>query len=160
MAAWLDIEQPELRAAGYGEVIVLDEKAVHLTLAMHRIVRHLRRTAVTSALHPTQFIALLVIADEQPVRIGAIAARVPCSQPTATTTVGSLEAAGLVRRLPDTLDGRATVVELTEHGTDMVAHVRSDATEALSNMLAVLTPEDRAVVLDAGEILYRLADDL
>jgi len=35
----------------------------------------------------------------QPIRIGEIAARVPCSQPTATTTVAALEEAGLVDRV-------------------------------------------------------------
>ncbi|WP_083751245.1 MarR family winged helix-turn-helix transcriptional regulator [Kribbella sp. ALI-6-A] len=139
---------------------MLDEQAVHLMVAMHRIVRHLRRTAMSTSMHPTQFIALLVIAREQPVRIGTIANRVPCSQPTATTTVAVLESSGLVRRRADSLDGRATAVELTELGAETVAHMRADATEALTTILANLTPEDRAKVLEAGEILYRVADDL
>jgi DNA-binding MarR family transcriptional regulator len=129
-------------------------------VAMHRIVRHLRRTAMTTPLHPTQFIALLLVADEQPVRIGTIAAKVPCSQPTATTTVAALESAGLVRRQPDSLDGRATAVVLTEQGTEVVGHVRIDATEALTGILSRLSPADRAQVLAAGDILFRLADDL
>jgi DNA-binding MarR family transcriptional regulator len=129
-------------------------------VAMHRIVRHLRRTAMTTTLHPTQFIALLLVADEQPVRVGTIAAKVPCSQPTATTTVAALETAGLVRRQPDSLDGRATAVVLTEQGTEVVGHVRVDATEALTGILSRLSPADRAQVLAAGDILFHLADDL
>jgi DNA-binding MarR family transcriptional regulator len=141
-------------------VIVLDEKAVHLMVAMHRIVRHLRRTAMSTSMHPTQFIALLVIAREQPVRIGTIAHKVPCSQPTATTTVAVLETSGLVRRRADTLDGRATAVELTEQGAETVAHMRADAGQALTAILTNLSPEDRAKVLEAGEILYGVADGL
>ncbi|WP_238165980.1 MarR family winged helix-turn-helix transcriptional regulator [Kribbella caucasensis] len=141
-------------------MVALDEKAVHLMVAMHRIVRHLRRSAMTTSLHPTQFITLLMIAESQPMRIGTIAARVPCSQPTATTTVATLEAAGLVRRQPDSADGRATAVVLTEDGTDMVKHVRTDATEALATILAQLSDADRALVTEAGEVLYNLSADL
>ena len=127
---------------------------------MHRVVRHLRRTSTTGTLHPTQFIALLLIADEQPIRIGAIATRVPCSQPTATTTVAALEIAGLVRRQQDTLDGRATVVVLTPEGDEMVKAAGLHAAEDLTKLLDRLSPDDRAVVLSAGAVLARMANDL
>jgi len=97
------------------------QEALQLLVSMHRIVRHLRRSRTTTLLHPTQFLALMLIADEQPIRIGEIAARVPCSQPTATTTVAALEESGLVRREPDPVDGRATAVVLTEAGAQTVA---------------------------------------
>jgi DNA-binding MarR family transcriptional regulator len=138
----------------------MDEQAVHLMVAMHRIVRYLRRTAMSGALHPTQLITLLVIADAEPVRIGTIAARVPCSQPTATTTVATLEADGLFRRLSDSHDGRATAVVLTERGAEMIKQGRSDASDALTGILLELSPEDRTQVLAAGEILYRVSADL
>lgn len=65
------------------------QETLQLLVSMHRIVRHLRRSRTTAVLHPTQFLALMLVADEQPIRIGEIATRVPCSQPTATTTVAS-----------------------------------------------------------------------
>jgi DNA-binding MarR family transcriptional regulator len=149
------------RASGpLTEVITIEHETLQLLVAMHRILRHLRRTSTTSALHPTQFIALLLIADEQPIRIGAIAARVPCSQPTATTTVAALETAGLVRREQDTLDGRATVVVLTPDGDEMVRAAGRHATEDLSKLLGRLDDADRALVLKAGGVLRSLADDL
>ena len=103
-----------------GEVTAIEQETLGLLVGMHRIVRHLRRIGSSSTLHPTQFIALLLIGDEQPVRIGTIATRLPCSQPTATTTVAALEAAGLARRQPDLLDGRATAVVLTPEGDAVV----------------------------------------
>lgn len=142
------------------EVITIEQETLQLLVGMHRIVRHLRRTGTASTLHPTQFIALLLIADEQPIRIGAIAARVPCSQPTATTTVAALETAGLVRRQQDTLDGRATVVVLTPEGDEMVKAAGLHAVEDLTRLLDRLSPDDRAVVLSAGAVLSRMANDL
>jgi DNA-binding MarR family transcriptional regulator len=149
-----------LRIRPLTEVITVEQETLQLLVAMHRIVRHLRRTSTTSALHPTQLVALLLIAEDQPIRIGAIASRVPCSQPTATTTVAALETAGLVHREQDTLDGRATVVVLTPQGDETVQAAGRHAAEDLSQLLGRLDDADRALVLKAGGVLRSLADDL
>jgi DNA-binding MarR family transcriptional regulator len=142
------------------EVIAMPDETLQLLVSMHRIVRHLRRSRSTTVMHPTQFLALMLVADEQPLRIGEIASRVPCSQPTATTTVASLEEAGLVRREPDPVDGRATAVVLTEAGAATIEASGRQAAEELSKLLRRLNEEDRALVLKAGEALSRIADDL
>ncbi|TDW70857.1 MarR family winged helix-turn-helix transcriptional regulator [Kribbella pratensis] len=131
-----------------------------LLVSMHRIVRHLRRSRTTTVMHPTQFLALMLIADEQPIRIGEIATRVPCSQPTATTTVAALEEAGLVRREPDPVDGRATAVVLTEAGAATVQASGQQAADELSHLLNRLDDTDRALVLKAGQALSRITKDL
>ncbi|MGW6278995.1 MarR family winged helix-turn-helix transcriptional regulator [Kribbella sp. NPDC055071] len=135
------------------------QETLQLLVSMHRIVRYLRRSR-TAVMHPTQFLALMLISDEQPIRIGEIALRVPCSQPTATTTVAALEEAGLVRREPDPVDGRATAVVLTEVGAATVAASGEQAAAELSKILHRLTDEDRLLVLKAGEALAKITDDL
>ncbi|MET9318409.1 MarR family transcriptional regulator [Kribbella sp. NPDC003505] len=136
------------------------QEALQLLVSMHRIVRHLRRSRTTTLLHPTQFLALMLIADEQPIRIGEIAARVPCSQPTATTTVAALEESGLVRREPDPVDGRATAVVLTEAGGQTVEASGRQAADELAKLLDRLDEADRALVLQAGAVLARVTDGL
>nr|WP_167217822.1 MarR family transcriptional regulator [Kribbella shirazensis] len=136
------------------------QEALQLLVSMHRIVRHLRRSRTTTLMHPTQFLALMLIADEQPIRIGEIAARVPCSQPTATTTVAALEEAGLVRREADPVDGRATAVVLTEAGAATVEASGRQAAEELAKLLDRLDESDRTLVFQAGAILARVTDDL
>jgi DNA-binding MarR family transcriptional regulator len=143
-----------------GEVLAMEEETLRLLVGMHRVVRHLRRSGESRALHPTQFIALRLIGDEQPIRIGEIAARVPCSQPTATTTVAGLEAAGLARRQPDVLDGRATAVVLTPRGDDVVKAAGQHAVDDLTKLLDRLSDDERALVLSAGAVLSRMADKL
>ena len=136
------------------------QETLQLLMSMHRIVRHFRRSRTTAVMHPTQFLALMLIADEQPIRIGEIATRVPCSQPTATTTVAALEEAGLVRREPDPVDGRATAVVLTDVGAGTVEASGRQAAEELSKLLRRLDDADQALVLKAGEALSRIADNL
>ncbi|WP_350281617.1 MarR family transcriptional regulator [Kribbella sp. HUAS MG21] len=136
------------------------QEALQLLVSMHRIVRHLRRSRTTTLMHPTQFLALMLIADEQPIRIGEIATRVPCSQPTATTTVAALEEAGLVRREADPVDGRATAVVLTDAGAATVEASGRQAAEELAKLLDRLDDSERTLVLQAGTILARVTDDL
>lgn len=141
-------------------VFMIERETLQLLVGMHRIVRHLGRAGASTTLHPTQFIALLLIEDDQPIRIGEIATRMPCSQPTATTTVAALEAAGLARRQADVQDGRATSVVLTPDGDEMVKAVGQRAVDDLAKLLDRLSSDDREVVLAAGAILSRMADDL
>jgi len=61
------------------------DEALDVVIAMHRLMRRLRRAGHTGAVHPTQLIVLALLMQYGPLRIGELARRVPCSQPTATT---------------------------------------------------------------------------
>src|SRR5216117_2595232 len=123
------------------------DEALELVVAMHRLLRGLRRTGDPAVLPPTQLIVLAVLAQQGPVRIGELAQRVPCSQPTATAMVGWLAAAGLARREPDPTDGRATRALVTDAGIGALRSVAHGEAEALASLLAVLPDEEVARVL-------------
>jgi DNA-binding MarR family transcriptional regulator len=93
-------------------------------------------------------------------RIGELAATVPCSQPTATTVVAGLETAGLVRREPDPADGRATLVSLTEAGIKTVQTMALGEAAALTDRIDALSDEDRQLVLAAAPVLRKLANPI
>ena len=61
------------------------DEALDIVIAMHRLMRRLRRAGHTGAVHPTQLIVLALLMQYGPLRVGELARRVPCSQPTATT---------------------------------------------------------------------------
>ena len=65
-----------------------------------------------------------LIEDHEPVRVSALAGYDHSSQPTITTQLQRLEAAGWVRRDPDPEDARATLVSLTAAGATAIAKVR------------------------------------
>ncbi|WP_253671750.1 MarR family winged helix-turn-helix transcriptional regulator [Streptoalloteichus tenebrarius] len=132
-----------------------EEDALQLVLAVHRLNRTLRVS--TTDLPPTQLIVLSLLMEHGPTRIGELAARVPCSQPTATTVVAGLEGTGLVRRQPDPADGRAVLITLTDEGQERVVWVARREAELLDLRMAELTPEERGVVLAATPLLRRLA---
>jgi DNA-binding MarR family transcriptional regulator len=137
-----------------------DETALDFLLALHRLVRSLRRSAESPSLHPTQLLVLVHLAEVGPARIGELAARVSCSQPTATTVTNGLEAAGLVRRIPDTSDGRAIRVQLTDAGRATLLAIAKDHAGQLRRRLDELDESDRQLVLAAVPVLRRMTADL
>jgi DNA-binding MarR family transcriptional regulator len=134
-----------------------DTTALDLVLALHMLVRSLRRSATTQALHPTQLLVLVQLAAAGPTRIGELAERVPCSQPTATAVAKQLEATGMVARVRDTSDGRATRLQLTDLGLETIRSAVSAQAEVLRRRLDELDSADSATVLAAAPLLRRMA---
>jgi DNA-binding MarR family transcriptional regulator len=134
------------------------EEALDVVIAIHRLLRRLRRAGDTSAVHPTQLIVLALLTQYGPLRIGELAERVPCSQPTATTTVAGLQAAGLVDRVPDPTDGRATRVVATKAGRLMLQSFAHSEAEILAALMSAIPADDVRLLLSAAPILSTLAD--
>lgn len=133
------------------------DETLELVVSLHRLVRSLRR-AGTAGLQPTQLIVLAQLNESGPLRIGTLAERVPCSQPTATTVVASLESSGLVSREADPNDGRAVRVALTEAGSREILSAAHSEAEVLSQRLGKLAAASREEVLAAGPLLRWLAE--
>src|SRR5207302_3283585 len=87
-----------------------------------------------------------------------LARRVHVSQPTATTVVNGLAAAGLVQRIKDTQDGRAIKVSLTELGMGTLTEVGRQEAAYLDTLMDALPEHERAAMLTAIPIMVRLAD--
>ena len=135
---------------------VSTEQALELVVAMHRLLRGLRRDA--QGLAPTQLITLALLLQHGPSRIGELAELVPCSQPTATVAVAGLEAAGLAHRERDPADGRAIRVHMTDAGRAALYSLAHGEAETLASLLTALPPEDVDRLLAATPVLATLAE--
>lgn len=134
------------------------EQTLPMVVAMHRLLRGLRRDGGGTSVPPTQLIVLAVLREHGPLRIGELAHRIPCSQPTATTVVAAMVGEGLVRRNPDPVDRRATEVVATEEGLALLRSVAVGEAERLAELLAGLSTAERETFLAAAPVLARLAD--
>ncbi|HEY1974206.1 MAG TPA: MarR family transcriptional regulator [Pseudonocardia sp.] len=134
------------------------EQTLPVVVAMHRLLRGLRRAGSTHSVPPTQLIVLALLNQHGPLRIGELATRIPCSQPTATTVVAAMVADGYVRRAPDPTDGRAIQVVPTEEGLGTLRSIALGEAEALAELLASIPAEDREAFLAAAPVIGRLAD--
>ncbi|WP_031468879.1 MarR family winged helix-turn-helix transcriptional regulator [Sciscionella sediminilitoris] len=137
---------------------VSEERALSLVVALHRLQRSLRHAAGGGRASPTALIVLTQLHQHGPLRIGTIAERVPCSQPTATMVVAGLEAEGLVDRRPDPDDGRATQAVLTEQGREELRTFGNSQAKVLAERLDTLPAAQRDSVLALDEALRKLAE--
>lgn len=136
-----------------------DDTALQLMLAMHRLVRSIRRDAGTTGLHPTQLLVLVALIEGGAQRVGELAAKIPCSQPTVTSVANAMEVAGLVRRVRDTMDGRAIRLSVTDAGRAALLDVIRKQAGLLRERLDDLPETDRAQLLAAVPVLRKMATD-
>jgi len=83
----------------------------------------LSRNLLATGLYAGQDGVILALAEEGGLTAGALASRLGVKAPTMTRTIGRLEAQGFVERKPDEMDGRLTVVHLTEAGRASIDHI-------------------------------------
>jgi DNA-binding MarR family transcriptional regulator len=104
-----------------------------------------------------QFRVLRTLAGaEQPLRLSELAARLGIVPRSATSVVDDLEAAGLVARQPDPNDRRATLVDLTADGRQILTTLREKRRDVMQTQLARLTPDEQQTL---ATLLHRLAED-
>jgi len=93
---------------------------------------------------------------DTPRRSGEIAECLCVAPRSVTSKVDAAEAAGHVRRIPDPTDRRATLIELTETGRDLLSAVATQRREGAQDRLARLSEPDRAELL---RLLRHVAGD-
>jgi DNA-binding MarR family transcriptional regulator len=104
----------------------------------------------------TQALALLTLADDGPLRLGALADRIATTDATASRTVDVLERAGFVRRVPDPADGRGISVEPTNEGRREVARRRARMAAMVGELLRGLRPAEQHRFVDLLDGLNEL----
>ncbi|ONI71222.1 MarR family transcriptional regulator [Actinosynnema sp. ALI-1.44] len=128
-----------------------------MVIALHRLLRTLRHAVRDTTLQPTQVLVLAQLVTSGPMRVGELAARVPCSQPTATVAVAGLETAGYVRRVPDPADGRAIQVGVTDEGRQMMLSLAHGEAHELAERMNQLDPADQDQIHQTVALLAKLA---
>nr|WP_225953966.1 MarR family transcriptional regulator [Kibdelosporangium phytohabitans] len=120
-------------------------------------MRTLRHAVRDNSLQPTQALVLAQLVNHGPMRVGELAPRVPCSQPTATVAVAGLESAGYVRRVPDPADGRAIQVVVTDEGQDVLYSLAHGEAKELALRMNDLGATDQEQLHRTTELLTKLA---
>lgn len=114
----------------------------------------LRRFAVDHGLSLLQAQLLETLGEGTPRRIGDLAAELAVSLPTVSDAVGSLQAKGLARRVPDPDDRRGVLVVLSEEGERLAALARKTLGPMLT-AAAEVPEKDREIAL--GVLLRTIA---
>ena len=120
-----------------------------------RTARRLRQEA-GSELSPSMTAALSTIEHHGPLTPSELALRERIQRPTATRVLARLEETGLVQRTPDPHDRRSSLVAVTPVASELLAELRTRKTAFLAERLERLTPDERAVLDRAADLLERM----
>ena len=127
--------------------------------AFRSVSRQLRETSQETLapwdINPSQFRALRVLSHHGAIRLSDLSGHLRIAPRSATEVVDALESRSLVERRPDPTDRRATLVELTAHGTDVFRAIRTARGTEAERVFDRLTPADRAAL---AAILRKLRD--
>jgi DNA-binding MarR family transcriptional regulator len=131
---------------------IKEELAPRLRLAVTRMARRLRQEAGTD-LGPSQVAALASVERHGPLSPSELAEIERIKRPTATRIVRHLETAGLVERVKDPQDGRASILTITADGRALLKRLRERKTAYLAKRLGGLDAEDRRTLERAADLL-------
>jgi DNA-binding MarR family transcriptional regulator len=104
---------------------------------------------------PGHLRALRALGHHGAMRLSDLSGRLHIAPRSATEVVDALESRDLVRRRPDPGDRRATLVEMTEHGTEVMTAIRAARGNDAERAFGRLSPADRA---ELARILGQLRD--
>jgi DNA-binding MarR family transcriptional regulator len=93
-----------------------------------------------------------------PRRVTDLAVAQGVSQPSMTSLVSTLEAAGYVERRSDPTDGRVALVALTEAGTQALRARRRAGAESVAELVDKLSEEEAATLTAALPAILRLSE--
>jgi len=130
-----------------------------LSDAFWAVARQLRETSQETLapwdITPAQFRALQVLRRHGVMRLSELSDRLKIAARSTTEVIDALQARDLARRRPDLHDRRATLVELTEHGMQVLHDIREARGSESERVFDRLTPADQAALT---AILRKLRD--
>ncbi|WP_350278032.1 MarR family transcriptional regulator [Kribbella sp. HUAS MG21] len=136
-----------------------DDPAEQIAALLDGIVRQQRRASREgfgdSVTHGQFRVLRTLDKADAPLRLSELAAQLGIVPRSATSVVDDLEAAGLVARQPDPHDRRATLVDLTQDGRQILTTLRQNRRDVMAGQLARLSATDQKTLI---RLLHRLAE--
>jgi DNA-binding MarR family transcriptional regulator len=134
----------------------VERTADRLHSAAIRLLRMLRKEDAAAGLSGPQLSALSVLVFGGPQKLGALAAAEQASLPTLSRLVTELERRGLATRVGDPTDRRATIIEVTAQGRELLQRGRELRLAKLVRSLSRLSKADQALLERAAELILAL----
>lgn len=136
------------------------ETVTQLRRVVGRLARQFNATATGEGLTPSQASVLGVVAVRGPLTVAELTEIEGINPTMLSRVIGSLDGAGLVRRVPVPNDLRAVTVVATAEGTRVQERMRDRRTAIVSDCLDRLSAKDAAALTRAVPALEALAEQL
>jgi DNA-binding MarR family transcriptional regulator len=131
------------------------ELPARLRLAVMRLARRLRQQSEDGAT-PSMLSALASVERLGPVTLSELAQAERVQPPSITKVAARLEEEGFITRSGDATDRRITRIQLSTKGKRFIEQNRSRKNAYLARGLGNLTPQDRAILNKALDVVDRL----
>jgi DNA-binding MarR family transcriptional regulator len=118
-----------------------------LSEAFWAVARRLREMSQESLapwdITPAHLRALRVLKRRGPMRLSELSEQLQIAPRSTTEVADALESRGLIERRPDPSDRRATLVEVTGHGTEILDAIRAARGTEAERVFGQLSQTDR-----------------
>jgi DNA-binding MarR family transcriptional regulator len=115
-----------------------------LTILLRRVQRiHLSTASGEVDLDRSAYGIMCRLADEGPQRLGSLAHAFGLDPSTITRQVQALEGAGLAQRKTDAADRRASILDLSDEGRDVLTRTREHRRARLEAALRDWSPDEK-----------------
>jgi DNA-binding MarR family transcriptional regulator len=135
-----------------------DLDPIRLAVSFERMLALARRLNPSDGLSLTAASTLRTLERHGEHRLSDLAVKEGVTQPAMTQLVSRLERDGLAQRCTDPTDGRVVVVRIAEAGREVLRRRRDARGQRLLDLMAALSPDDRAAILAALPALDRLSN--
>ena len=134
------------------------ELAALLRPSLLRLTRLIRNQRVDMSVTLTQISAMATLRKRGPMSAGELASCEKVQPPSMTKVLANLEERGLVRRDAHPSDKRQAIISVTDEGHALLESESRARDAWLSQRLASLTPDERALLRDVVPVLDKLAE--
>lgn len=135
----------------------IGEQSTELRIATFRLARRLRAEKADGELSDAHFSVLAGLHKHGQETLTALAEREGVTAPSMNRTVNCLQEWGYIERLADDRDKRKVIVTLTTSGHETVTNTVKKRDRWLHQQLRTLSPDDRATLAAASELMRSLA---
>jgi len=126
--------------------------------ALTRVHRRMRAQRGEQSLSESQLGVLTTLQRHGAMSPGGLAEHEHVRPPAMTRTVTTLVELGLVTKVEHPTDRRQVLVALSETGLTEIREVRRRRDQWLTKQLGALTPDERATLAAATELMTRIAN--
>jgi DNA-binding MarR family transcriptional regulator len=139
----------------------VNDVAAALQMSIGLCLRQLRQMRLEGGLRLPEASALKRLDRSGPTSVTELAQAEQISVQSMGTTLGALEARGLVERRPHPSDGRRSVLSITKSGTRLLSDKHNGRAEQLAKALAAgFTSSELRQLMIAAPLIERLAQSL
>jgi DNA-binding MarR family transcriptional regulator len=140
---------------------IVDNVAAALQMSIGLCIRQLRQIKTEGDLSLSETSALKRLDRSGPTTVTDLAKAEQISVQSMGTTLGALEARGLVERHPHPTDGRRSVLSITKLGTRVLGDKHNARAEQLAKTLSTeFSSHELRQLMAAAPLLERLAQNL